>query len=789
MNEKSLRLLEYDKILNALADFSEFSLGKSLCLSLKPIASLDEVAELQRETSEAREILKIYGPLPFGGVEDVRALAKRSGIGSVLSAGDLLAVRYLLRGARRIRQHILAAEGGYERIKRIAGRIWVSEELERLIDRCIGDEGEVLDSASDRLASIRNQKRTFENRIREKMESYIKSPSYMKYLQDPIITMRNDRYVIPVKNEYRSFIPGIIHDQSSSGATLFIEPLAVVEMNNKLKQLDREEKDEIDRILEYLSREVGAFSDEIEADVVLLGRIDLIFARAAYSIKVGGVEPILNDSGEIDIKNARHPLLTGKVVPISPKLGREFRTLVITGPNTGGKTVTLKTVGLLTLMAQSGLHIPADEGSRISIFRNVFSDIGDEQSIEQNLSTFSSHMTNIIEILKAVDERSLVLLDELGAGTDPTEGASLAMAILEYIHAKGARTIATTHYSELKVFAYNTEGVENASVEFDVDTLQPTYRLLIGLPGRSNAFSISKRLGMPEEIIERAMKRIADTDLKVDAMIENIQQNMLASDRSRREAEAQKREISALKSSYEARIKSLEEEKEKLIAQAKKRADDLLYRAKAEVEEILRELRERRNEQLSTAQISELTRNVRERLSGLSLDSEDGRIPADPVKKVDPKELKPGERIYIPKFKQHGFILEIPEGGDEVAVQVGIMKMNIRIDDIAKESSGGEEPTARGKAKSLGLEKAKSLSSELDLRGMKVEEAIAEVEKYLDDASLASVPSIRIIHGKGTGALRAGIRNWLKGSRYVKSMRYGDPGEGGDGVTVVELNI
>jgi len=764
-----------------LAAHTAFALGRERALSLEPTADLDTIEARQRETAEALEIIGREGGLPLGGVRDIREYLHRAQMGSTLSPESLLEIGSTLYCTGRVRRFLLdkAPEGSI--LRELAQRLEPAPVLQDQIERCIGDDGEILDSASSALRTIRNRMRSLQGRIREKLESIIHNSRYQKILQDGIITLRNGRYVVPVKTEFKGLLPGIVHDQSSSGATLFVEPAAVVEINNQLRQLEAEEAEEIERILRELSGAVGAKAKELLISLETLGRLDFIFAKAFYAASGNAVKPTLRTDGYLHIRRGRHPLLKGEVVPLDIWLGKDFTTLVITGPNTGGKTVALKTVGLLTIMAQAGLHVPADEGTEINVFSGVFADIGDEQSIEQNLSTFSSHMANIIRIMDHVDDRSLVLLDELGAGTDPTEGAALAMALLQWFHRRGCRTIATTHYSELKAFAYTTPGLANASVQFDVATLRPTYKLEIGLPGRSNAFAIAGRLGLREEVIEAARAYLTKEDIQIADLIQDMEENRRKAAHERTVAERLRAEVEAVRKEYEERLAQVTREKEAILAAARAEAAELLLKARADADRLLGQLRAAEREERE-----KVAREVRSALEDkqAALVEKSSVGPAkQPV--VSREELVPGTSVYLNNLKQVGQVLEVASSG-EVLVQVGALRVTLPIDELRITDQQPPAVSVRNSVK-LQSSKAVSISNELDLRGLTVEEALERVDKYLDDALLAGLSRCRIIHGKGTGALRSAVRARLENHPQVKAFHFGGPGEGGDGVTVAEL--
>ncbi|MGD7007681.1 endonuclease MutS2 [Metabacillus sp. 84] len=787
MQEKGLHVLEFHKIRQQLMNHAASSLGKEKAGALLPANDLEEADRWQQETFEAADILRLRGHAPFGGLTDIRASLKRAKIGGVLSAQECMSTAGVLYAGRQMKQFILdlvedeVLEIPYSEEKALM--IEALTDLEKKINQCVDDNGEILDHASDLLRSLRQQLRTLESRVRQKLESIIRSSSAQKMLSDAIITIRNDRFVIPVKQEYRSSYGGIVHDQSSSGATLFIEPQAVVDLNNSLQQARVKEKQEIERILRELSEAIAAQADIILNNTDVLGALDFMFTKARYAKSIKASRPVLNDKGYMNMVKARHPLLDpDEVVANDILLGDAFSTIVITGPNTGGKTVTLKTIGLCTLMAQSGLQVPAAEGCEMSVFDSVYADIGDEQSIEQSLSTFSSHMVNIVDILKKANNRSLVLFDELGAGTDPQEGAALAISILDEVYGRGATVVATTHYPELKAYGYNRDGVVNASVEFNVETLSPTYRLLIGVPGRSNAFEISRRLGLSEHVIEYARSNMNAESNEVDTMIASLEESKKAAEAEANEAEQFRKDAEALHKELQKQIQEFNEQRDRLFEEAEKKAAERLEEAKNEAEEVIRHLRKLQKEQHASVKEHEL------------IDAKKRLEEAQPVfaksasqkKKEKPKAdhtLKPGDEVKVLSFGQKGILLE-KSGGKEWHVQIGILKMKVKESDLqymSRPKPVTEKPLATIKGKDY------HVSLELDLRGERFENAISRVEKYLDDAVLAGYPRVSIIHGKGTGVLRKGVQELLQNHRSVKNTRFGEAGEGGSGVTIVEL--
>lgn len=786
MQEKVLHVLEFDKVKEQLIKHTSSSLGKEKVKSLFPSSQFEEVVKLQEQTDEAAKVLRLKGNVPLGGLVDVRQTVKRAKIGGLLSATELNEVSGTLYATKNMKRFIeKMVEEGIElhHLPELAVKMVVLQELERNITQCIDDNGTVLDNASETLKGIRQQLRTTEARVRDKLESMIRSSSATKMLSDAIITIRNDRFVLPVKQEYRASYGGIVHDQSSSGATLFIEPQVIVDLNNTLQQVKAKEKIEIERILRMLSDQVAENSEDILQNVYCLGEMDFMFTKARYAKEIKGIKPSINNDGIIRMYKARHPLLPiDEVVPNDIELGTDFTTIVITGPNTGGKTVALKTLGLCTLMAQAGLQIPALEESEMAVFHAVYADIGDEQSIEQSLSTFSSHMVNIVDILDKVDHKSLVLFDELGAGTDPQEGAALAISILDEVYNRGARVVATTHYPELKAYGYNRSGVINASVEFDITTLSPTYKLLIGVPGRSNAFEISKRLGLQERVIKMAKSQMSDERNEVDTMIASLETSKKSAEQEMIEAEKIRKEAEKLHKELQQQIIAFNEQRDTLFEKAEREAEQKLEAARKEAEAIIQELRIMRKQQHAQIKEHELI-EARKRL--------EGAVPVfEKSKKAEKKEATkqhsflPGDEVKVISFDQKGHLIE-KVSDNEWQVQMGIMKMKVKEKDLlyikrAKQEVQ-EKPLATVKGKDY------HVSLELDLRGERYENALLKVEKYLDDAVLAGYPRVSIIHGKGTGALRTGVKELLKNHRSVKSTRYGEAGEGGNGVTIVEL--
>lgn len=783
MNNKSLKALEFNKIREQLEKFASSPLGKKKVAVLMPSTSFEEVVKWQDETDEGATIVRLKGQIPLDGIFDITPHAKRARIGGMLSPNELKEVASTLRAGRMLRKFIdelIEEEVELPLLNEYTSSLYDLFDIEKLISNAIGEQGEVLDSASDKLRTLRQQLRTNEARVREKLESMIRSSNAAKMLSDAIITIRNDRFVIPVKQEYKGVYGGIVHDQSSSGQTLFIEPQSIVALNNALQEIRSNEQQEIERILVQLSLTVGEYTEELLHNVAVLGQMDFIFAKARYGSSMKATKPKLNNEGRMKLFKAKHPLIDPKqVVANDITLGEDFSTIVITGPNTGGKTVTLKTVGLCTLMAQAGLQIPTLDGSEMCVFEKVFADIGDEQSIEQSLSTFSSHMVNIVEILDEVDYRTLVLFDELGAGTDPQEGAALAISILDEVYGRGARIIATTHYPELKAYGYNREGVVNASVEFDVETLSPTYRLLLGVPGRSNAFEISKRLGLHERIITDARSYIGEETNKVENMIASLEQSRKAAEDERIEAEDYLRSAEKLHKDLQKELVEFYERKDEEIENAKIKAQQIIEKAKEEAEKVISELRELRIQKHAEVKEHELI-EARKRLEDATpvLTKKKKAI----VSKQD-RVLQPGDEVKVLSLNGKGNLIE-KTSDREWLVQIGILKMKVKEADLEFMKAPKQVET-----KPLALVKGKDfhVSLELDLRGERYENALHRVEKYIDDALLAGYPRVSIIHGKGTGALRQGVQEYLKNHRSVKKARFGDATEGGTGVTVVEF--
>ena len=790
MNNKTLIKLEFDKIISMLENEASSFRGKQLCRRLKPVTDLTKIDLLQEQTAAAFTRIIKKGRISFGDAAPVEESLKRLEIGGALNTAELLRICRLLSNTARAKSY-----GRHDTQEDLADCLDIYfDGLEPLtplsneIERCIISEDEISDDASSALKHIRRSINNLNDRVHTTLSGLVNG-SLRTYLQDALITMRGDRYCIPVKAEYRSQVQGLIHDQSASGSTLFIEPMAIVKLNNDLKELYVQEQDEIRKILASLSEEAAQYIEEIRTDYRSLTDLDFIFARGALALTMRASRPILNEEGRIRIREGRHPLLDQKkVVPITVSLGDEFSLLIITGPNTGGKTVSLKTVGLLTLMGQAGLHIPAGDRSEIAVFRQVYADIGDEQSIEQSLSTFSSHMTNIVSFLKKVDDRSLVLFDELGAGTDPTEGAALAIAILSHLHKRNIRTMATTHYSELKIYALSTPGVENACCEFDVESLRPTYRLLIGIPGKSNAFAISGKLGLPGYIIDDAKKRLSEQDVSFEDLLSDLGASRRTIEKEQAEIAAYKKEAETLKRQAVQKQEKLEEQRDRIIREANEKANAILREAKEVADETLRNFHKFGKENISAAEMEKERERLRKKIKDTSASA--SLKTNKPKKTYKPSDFKLGESVKVLSMNLTGTIGSLPDARGNVTVQMGILRSQVNISDleIIEEVSPYAPKRMNRTAKSkIKMSKSLSVSPEINLLGKTVDEAVAELDKYLDDALLSHLNSVRVVHGKGTGALRKGIHEYLRRQKHVKSYRLAEFGEGDAGVTIVEL--
>lgn len=790
MNTKVLTTLEYTKIIDLLTEKADSEPGKKLCRDLVPSTDLSAIRTAQRETKDALARLFRIGSTSFGSNRDLGFSIRSLEIGSSLSMSELLKLASFLDNVSRIKTY-----GKKERedlpndsLDAYFEGLTPMTQLANEINRCILSEEEMADDASPKLKSIRRSKLSTNEKIHSQLTSMVNG-AYRTFLQDAVITMRDNRYCIPVKAEYKSQVSGMVHDQSSTGSTFFIEPAAVVNLNNQLKELDLQEQEEIEVILGDLSSQAAVHTSELAADQKIMTTLDFIFAKAKLAMEQNATEPIFNTEHYIQIRKGRHPLLDKKkAVPIDVRLGKDFDLLVITGPNTGGKTVSLKTVGLFTLMGQAGLHIPALDCSELSIFSEVYADIGDEQSIEQSLSTFSSHMTRVVHILQHADADSLCLFDELGAGTDPTEGAALAIAILNYLHDRGIRTMATTHYSELKIYALSTNFVENACCEFDVETLRPTYRLLIGIPGKSNAFAISSKLGLSDEIINAAKEQISKEDESFEDVIADLEQSRVTIEKEQQEIAEYKERIRTLQEQLQKKNEKIDQAKDKILRDANEKARAILQEAKDVADETIRDF----NKVGASADIKELEKKrqkvrdkINEKNGKLALGNTQKK-PAD-QKTVDPKKLKKGDSVKIISMNLKGIVNTLPDARGNLFVQCGIMRMQTNVNDLVpvKEETITAPALQRTNTGKLKMSKSFSVSSEINLLGCTVDEAIAKLDKYLDDAYLAHLPSVRVVHGKGTGALRSAVQSHLKRLKYVKEYRLGEYGEGDAGVTIV----
>ena len=833
MNQKALKTLEYTKIITQLESHAASPLGKSLCRDLVPSSDLEEVRTWQAQTTDAADRVRLKGTVSFSGLRDIGSSLKRLEIGSSLSISELLSISSVLTVTARAKAYgrqdipentFTPRFPGQQPPKQTAAEEYAPDSLDPLfqalepltpvnneIKRCILSEDEIADDASPGLSHVRRSLKACADRIHTQLNSILNS--HRTYLQDAVITMRDGRYCLPVKSEYKSQVSGMVHDQSATGSTLFIEPMAIVKLNNDIRELEIQEQKEIEAVLASLSNQTAPHIEELQLDMELLAQLDFIFAKAALSHQYRCTAPIFNDKGYINIKDGRHPLLDQKkAVPINVWLGKDFDLLIVTGPNTGGKTVSLKTVGLFTLMGQAGLHIPAWEGSELAVFDNVFADIGDEQSIEQSLSTFSAHMTNTVRILSEADSRSLCLFDELGAGTDPTEGAALAIAMLSFLHNMKCRTMATTHYSELKVFALTTPGVENACCEFNVETLQPTYRLLIGVPGKSNAFAISKKLGLPDYIIEDAKNHLEAKDESFEDLLTSLENSRVTIEKEQEEIRSYKEEIAQLKSRLTRKEEHLDERKDKMIRNAAEEAQRILREAKETADQTIRQINKLAADSGVNKELEAQRTKLREQLK--KTDDKLAVKAKGPSQPVSAKKLKIGDGVKVLSMNLKGTVSSLPDSTGNLFVQMGILRSKVNIRDIelireddisatlgdgSSRSYGAVSGTGTSKSKKtfsqakgshsgsgqIKMSKSFSISPEVNLIGMTTDEAVPAMEKYLDDAYLAHLPSVRVVHGRGTGALKTACHKRLKQLKYVKDFRLGEFGEGGTGVTIV----
>lgn len=787
--DKALKVLEYDKIIDMLLDLTQGELARDLVEKLEPSNDIDDIRRMQEETSEAYRVLVRYGDIDYSSATHIKHLVSKASLGSMLFIEDLYDIMqniFLVSSIKRYLKTSIEDENlKLNHLRRLYDSLASLDDLKKKLSTTIVSKDEIADNASSTLRSIRRSKKLKNQAIEDKLNSYITSDKTKKYLQDAIVTMREGRYVIPVKNEYRSSVEGMIHDISQKGSTVFIEPMAVVKLNNELRELENEEKKEIERILYELSSEVSEYKAYLETNEEALKSISFIFARARLAREMRATEPLLNDKGYVNLKNARHPLIPkDKVVPTTVELGDEYTSLIITGPNTGGKTVSLKTVGLITLMAKSGLNIPCDNNSSVAVFDKVYADIGDEQSIEQSLSTFSSHMKNIVHIVENAEYNDLVLFDELGAGTDPTEGAALAISILKLFRERRIRTMATTHYSQIKFYALTSDGVKNASMEFNVDTLSPTYRLIIGIPGKSNAFEISKRLGLDQKIIDSAKELLNENDTRFEDVLKAIEEDRTEIENKRIKINEENEEIERLREKLENKNKKLEEKQEAIINKAKEEAREIVKKAKSESAFIIDELKD-----ISSLSKKEDRRRLQEAKDYLRELEDENRLKIKDNKKRTkeiPRDIKLGESVRIISIDKFGEVETLPDDKGDLNIQVGIMSVRSNINDIER-SESKEEVKVEKKTKSINKAKSKNISSEINLIGRTVDEGILLLDKYLDDAYLARLKEVRIIHGKGTGTLRDAVRKYLQNSKHVIEYREADYTEGGSGATVAVI--
>lgn len=788
MNNKALKTLEYNKITDRLASHASSEPGIKLCRELLPMMDMDGINSALKQTSDAVSRIFRHGSISFAGLKDIRPLTKALEVGSALGMSELLDICSLLKVAAGARRYGVSEDEAADSLSGLFNDIYDIVDVRREIERCILSEDEIADDASAELKNIRRQMRICTERIRTELNSMLNG-SDRTYLQEAVITTRGGRYCIPVKAEYKSQVPGMVHDQSKAGSTFFIEPMSVVRLNNEIREYEVKESEEIAKILASLSAMAGNYTAELDADYDILSQLDFIFAKAKLSFEYKGSEPIMNTRGYINIRKGRHPLIDSrKVVPIDVSIGDEYSELIITGPNTGGKTVTLKTIGLFSLLGQSGLHIPAADNSELTVFNDIFADIGDEQSIEQSLSTFSSHMKNIIEILAKADSNSLVLFDELCAGTDPTEGAALAISILTSLHKLRVTTVATTHYSELKIFALSTEGVQNACCEFDVATLAPTYRLLIGIPGKSNAFAISGKLGLPQYIIDDAKESLASEDVAFEDVISDLEKSRVTIEREKLELEEYKKEVEDLKNQLKAKNERLDERSDNILQKAREEASAILREAKETADDAIRKLNKANAAGMSVAELEKQRQRIKDNINkvdkGRALKSQ---VPARQHKASD---FHIGDRVHVASLNLDGTVHTLPNQKGELNVTIGIMNYNVNMSDLTIIEEASEMRKLKQKSSSIGklkMTKTASISPEINLIGMTSDEAIMTLDKYLDDAFLSHISPVRIVHGKGSGILRNAVHNYLKRQKHVKSFRLGSFGEGDYGVTIVEF--
>lgn len=788
MNNKALKTLEYNKITDRLASHASSEPGIKLCRELQPMMDMDEINSALKQTSDAVSRIFRHGSISFAGLKDIRPLTKALEVGSALGMSELLDICSLLKVAAGARRYGVSEDEAADSLSGLFNVIYDIADVRREIERCILSEDEIADDASAELKNIRRQMRICTERIRTELNSMLNG-SDRTYLQEAVITTRGGRYCIPVKAEYKSQIPGMVHDQSKAGSTFFIEPMSVVRLNNEIREYEVKESEEIAKILASLSAMAGNYTAELDADYDILSQLDFIFAKAKLSFEYKGSEPIMNTRGYINIRKGRHPLIDSrKVVPIDVSIGDEYSELIITGPNTGGKTVTLKTIGLFSLLGQSGLHIPAADNSELTVFNDIFADIGDEQSIEQSLSTFSSHMKNIIEILAKADSNSLVLFDELCAGTDPTEGAALAISILTSLHKLRVTTVATTHYSELKIFALSTEGVQNACCEFDVATLAPTYRLLIGIPGKSNAFAISGKLGLPQYIIDDAKESLASEDVAFEDVISDLEKSRVTIEREKLELEEYKKEVEDLKNQLKAKNERLDERSDNILQKAREEASAILREAKETADDAIRKLNKANAAGMSVTELEKQRQRIKDNINKV----DKGRVLKSqaPARQHKASDFHIGDRVHVASLNLDGTVHTLPNQKGELNVTIGIMNYNVNMSDLTIIEEASEMRKLKQKSSGIGklkMSKTASISPEINLIGMTSDEAIMTLDKYLDDAFLSHISPVRIVHGKGSGILRNAVHNYLKRQKHVKSFRLGSFGEGDYGVTIVEF--
>lgn len=788
MNNKALKTLEYNKITDRLASHASSEPGIKLCRELQPMMDMDEINSALKQTSDAVSRIFRHGSISFAGLKDIRPLTKALEVGSALGMSELLDICSLLKVAAGARRYGVSEDEAADSLSGMFNVIYDIADVRREIERCILSEDEIADDASAELKNIRRQMRICTERIRTELNSMLNG-SDRTYLQEAVITTRGGRYCIPVKAEYKSQVPGMVHDQSKAGSTFFIEPMSVVRLNNEIREYEVKESEEIAKILASLSAMAGNYTAELDADYDILSQLDFIFAKAKLSFEYKGSEPIMNTRGYINIRKGRHPLIDSrKVVPIDVSIGDEYNELIITGPNTGGKTVTLKTIGLFSLLGQSGLHIPAADNSELTVFNDIFADIGDEQSIEQSLSTFSSHMKNIIEILAKADSNSLVLFDELCAGTDPTEGAALAISILTSLHKLRVTTVATTHYSELKIFALSTEGVQNACCEFDVATLAPTYRLLIGIPGKSNAFAISGKLGLPQYIIDDAKKSLASEDVAFEDVISDLEKSRVTIEREKLELEEYKKEVEDLKNQLKAKNERLDERSDNILQKAREEASAILREAKETADDAIRKLNKANAAGMSVTELEKQRQRIKDNINKV----DKGRVLKSqaPARQHKASDFHIGDRVHVASLNLDGTVHTLPNQKGELNVTIGIMNYNVNMSDLTIIEEASEMRKLKQKSSGIGklkMSKTASISPEINLIGMTSDEAIMTLDKYLDDAFLSHISPVRIVHGKGSGILRNAVHNYLKRQKHVKSFRLGSFGEGDYGVTIVEF--